>query len=189
MEKFQSVQKTINGTEYKAQFNGIGAIVEAKEDMYISGTFKQSEEKLADYLFENVLVNPRIKLDDFGADKIGQTKTKIINGKEYTAKFGGVRMILKYLDDLYAGGSIVPSAKRANEFIFANVIVEPKNLTLDDFGSMKELDEVTEFAREVMQDKTVYGEYAKVAEFLNEVAEGNFRETTNTKTTKTKSKG
>lgn len=57
--KFYQVKKTINGTEYVAQFNGISAALEAVDKSYIDGTNTISMVKLAKYLFENVIVEPQ----------------------------------------------------------------------------------------------------------------------------------
>lgn len=66
MEKFNTVKKTINGVEYVAQFNGISAALRAVDSSYIEGTGNTSLEKLADYLFENVIVEPKgLTPDDF----------------------------------------------------------------------------------------------------------------------------
>lgn len=58
-DKFYTVKKTINGTEYTAQFNGISAALEAVDASYIDGTSNTSLLKLAKYLFDNVIVEPK----------------------------------------------------------------------------------------------------------------------------------
>lgn len=64
--KFYTVKKTINGKEYTAQFNGISAALKAVDESYIDGTNNTSVEKLAKYLFENVIVEPKgLTADDF----------------------------------------------------------------------------------------------------------------------------
>ena len=57
-------EKEINGITFKAQFNGISAMLEATE---IVG---DSEKLSSEYLFENVLVEPKISNIDeyFGTD-------------------------------------------------------------------------------------------------------------------------
>lgn len=55
---FYTVSKKINGVTYKAQFNGISAMLEATDRTYIDGTNITSSVKMAKYLFENVLVEP-----------------------------------------------------------------------------------------------------------------------------------
>ena len=61
-----TVEKKINGKTYKAQFNGISAGVKAIDDSYIEGSSNISMEKLASYVFENVIVDPAgLEMDDF----------------------------------------------------------------------------------------------------------------------------
>ncbi len=89
------------------------------------------------------------------------TIEKEINGKKYVAQFAGLSVALNAVDSCYIdGGSNISTIKMA-KYLFDNVIVEPKGLTTDDFESMEELNEVTDFAREVMQgnfrDKALEG--------------------------------
>lgn len=66
MAKFYNVEKEINGKKYVAQFNGISAALKAVDDSYIEGTNNTSLSKLAKYLFENVIVEPKgLTADDF----------------------------------------------------------------------------------------------------------------------------
>lgn len=66
MAKFYTSKKTIGGIEYTAQFNGISAALEAIDSSYIEGTNNTSVLKLAKYLFENVIVEPKgLTPDDF----------------------------------------------------------------------------------------------------------------------------
>ena len=51
----------------------------------------------------------------------------------------------------HADGTSTTSVKKLNQFLLDHVIVEPKGLTVDDFNSVDEMNEVTKFAREVMQ--------------------------------------
>lgn len=68
MQKFNQVTKTINGKEYTAQFNGIGAALEALDNSYVDGTDNTSISKLSKYLFENVIVEPKgLTADDFAS--------------------------------------------------------------------------------------------------------------------------
>lgn len=63
---FYTVTKEINGTTYKAQFNGIGAALSAIDNSYIDGTSNTSLTKLTNYLFENVIVDPKgLTVDSF----------------------------------------------------------------------------------------------------------------------------
>lgn len=66
MPNFYTVEKEINGKTYKAQFNGIGAALEAIDSSYIDGTNNVSMTKLSNYLFKYVLVEPKgITANDF----------------------------------------------------------------------------------------------------------------------------
>lgn len=65
MKNFTQVKKTIKGTEYTAQFNGFRARYRTVDNTYIDGTQITSTEKMADYLLENVLVSPKMTIDDF----------------------------------------------------------------------------------------------------------------------------
>lgn len=65
MANFYQVKKTINGVEYTAQFNGISAALQAVDDSYIDGTNTISSLKLSKYLFDNVIVDPKVTIDDF----------------------------------------------------------------------------------------------------------------------------
>lgn len=81
------------------------------------------------------------------------TVTKEINGKEYVAQFNGLSCALRAVDQSYLEGSNNTSVEKMAKYLFENVIVEPKNLSIDDFESMEEFNAVTTFAREVMQGK------------------------------------
>lgn len=94
---------------------------------------------------------------------------KIINGKKYIAQFIGISAALKAVDSSYIQGTNNTSVEKMSEYLFKHIIVEPQNLTIDDFETMDEFNEVVEFAREVMQ--------------------GNFRDKKDKGTTKTASKG
>jgi hypothetical protein len=79
------------------------------------------------------------------------TVKKTINGTEYIAQFNGISAALDAVDNCYIPGTQNISASKMAKYLFEHVIVEPKNLTADDFDSLEELNEVTDFAREVMQ--------------------------------------
>lgn len=81
------------------------------------------------------------------------TVEKTINGKTYKAQFNGLSAALKAFDDSYIDGSSNTSLEKLTDYLFENVIVEPKGLTADDFDSMEELNKVSGFARDVMQGK------------------------------------
>lgn len=66
MAKTYTVKKKICGTEYVAQFNGISAALEAVDGCYIPGTQNISTVKMAKYLLDNVIVEPKgLSADDF----------------------------------------------------------------------------------------------------------------------------
>ena len=65
MSKFYTAKKTINGTEYTAQFNGISAALEAFDNSYADNSDNTSILKLGKYIFENVIVSPKVDIDDF----------------------------------------------------------------------------------------------------------------------------
>lgn len=81
------------------------------------------------------------------------TVEKTINGKTYKAQFNGLSAALKAFDDSYIDGSSNTSLEKLTDYLFENVIVEPKGLTADDFENMDELNKVSQFARDVMQGK------------------------------------
>lgn len=63
--KFYQREKTINGKKYVAQFNGLSAAIQAIDNSYIEGTQNTSIEKLTKYILENVIVEPKMTIDDF----------------------------------------------------------------------------------------------------------------------------
>ena len=64
--KFYQRKKVIGGKEYIAQFGGISVALKAVDASYIEGTSNVSMEKMAEYLFEHVIVEPKgLKIDDF----------------------------------------------------------------------------------------------------------------------------
>ena len=79
------------------------------------------------------------------------TVNKKINGKDYTAQFQGMSFALKAIDACYIDGTTTTSLEKLADYLFKNIIVEPNDLSIDDFDSMDELNEVITFAREVMQ--------------------------------------
>lgn len=81
------------------------------------------------------------------------TVTKKINDVEYVAQFNGLSCALRAVDQSYIEGTSNTSVEAMAKYIFDNVIVEPKGLTIDDFDSMEEFNEVVTFGREVMQGK------------------------------------
>lgn len=65
MANFYQVKKTINGVEYTAQFNGLSAAMQAIDKCYIDGTNNISSYKLSKYVFDNVIIDPKVTVDDF----------------------------------------------------------------------------------------------------------------------------
>ena len=85
--------------------------------------------------------------------KFYQRKTTI-NGKEYTAQFNGLRAALDMVDNSYLSDkSSNIGLNKLAKYIFDNVIVEPKGLTVDSFDDMDEMNEVIKFGQEVAQGK------------------------------------
>ena len=188
MINFYTATKTIKGKEYTAQFNGISAALKAVDDSYIEGSKNTSVYKLAKYLFENVIVDPKLDIDDFGAEMIGEEKTKQIGDVEYVARFNGLSKALKAIDGCYIEGTGNTSIEKLAAYILDNVVVKPAKLTIDDFQSMNEFNEVIEFAREVMQGGDIMNEFNEVVNFAQEVMQGNFRNGENRKSIKKASK-
>lgn len=78
------------------------------------------------------------------------TKEKEINGVKYVAQFSGMRTAAQFVDQTRNGEDGKSSSlEKMAEFLFKNIIVEPK-LTFDDFSDMKTLTEVVKFGTEVM---------------------------------------
>lgn len=176
MANFYTVTKEICGKEVKAQFNGISAGLKAIDDSYIDGSQNISLLKLAKYIFENVIVEPVMSLEDFDADKVGKEEKRKIGGKQYVAKFNGVVSAMKIIDNSYIDGTSNLSLEKLSKQMFEKVIVKPEKLTADDFESMNDFNEVVSFAREVMQGGEVWEEVNEIIAFGREVMQGNFRE-------------
>lgn len=81
-------------------------------------------------------------------------REKEINGTKYVAQFNGMYAALKAIDDSHIdnNSSNIALSKIA-PYVLKNVIVEPNNLTVDDFDTMEELNEVVTFGMNVMQGK------------------------------------
>lgn len=76
---------------------------------------------------------------------------KEIRGKKYVAQFAGLSTALKAVDQSYIEGSNNTSVEKLAEYIFKHIMVEPSGLSVDDFDSLEEFNEVVSFGREVMQ--------------------------------------
>lgn len=81
------------------------------------------------------------------------TVEKEINGKKYTAQFNGLSAAIRAVDSCYIEGTQQMSIEKMTNYILANVIVDPKGLSIDDFDTMEELNEVIRFGRSVMEGK------------------------------------
>ena len=57
MKPYQ-VKRKFNGTLFTAQFNGLSAALKMQDSINMDGTGVTSNEKLAAYIFENVIVDP-----------------------------------------------------------------------------------------------------------------------------------
>ena len=79
------------------------------------------------------------------------TVEKVIKGKTYKAQFNGISASLEAIDRSYIDGTNTTSMVKLSKYLLENVIVQPANLTADDFETMEEFNEVITFAREVMQ--------------------------------------
>lgn len=90
MAKIYTVVKTIKGTEYTFQHNGISEWLKALDDSYVDGTGNISAYKLNTYLLENVVVSPKKEIDDFAsADELSEVMAfarKVASGKEAPKK-------------------------------------------------------------------------------------------------------
>lgn len=184
MSNFYQVEKEINGVNYVAQFNGISANLKAIDNSYIEGTNNTSVEKLANYLFKHVIVEPRIDIDDFGKDQIGTVETAEIGGKTYKAEFKGMRAAIRAIDGSYIDGTSNTSTEKLANYLFSEIITQPKKLSADDFDSMEEFNEVVSFAREAMQGHEAMENFNAVVSFAREVMQGNFRDKKNDKSAK-----
>lgn len=86
MAKIYTVTKTINGTEYTFQHNGVSAWLKALDESYVDGTSNISTYKLNAYLLENVVVSPKMEIDDFASadelSKVAAFARKVASGEE-----------------------------------------------------------------------------------------------------------
>ena len=67
MENFKpkTFTKEINGNKYTAQFNGIMACLEALDEMGATSQKGLSLAKMAKYVLETVIVDPKLTVNDF----------------------------------------------------------------------------------------------------------------------------
>lgn len=171
-----TVTKEINGRKIVAKFSGISTSARMADTTYIEGTSNTSIEKLAEFLFDNVIVSPRLSIEDFGADMIGKTEKKTIGGKDYEAKFNGLLTAARAIDESYSEESGNTSIEKLANYLFENVIVSPENLTIDDFESMEDFKKVVAFARETMQGGEIWKDFTDILGFARKVMDGQFRD-------------
>ena len=90
MARIYTVEKKINGTTYVFQHNGISEWLKAVDECYAEGTSNISVYKLNTYLLENVVVSPKMEIDDFAsADELSDVVAfarKVASGKEAPKK-------------------------------------------------------------------------------------------------------
>lgn len=80
------------------------------------------------------------------------TKTKTIDGVEYTAQFNGLEAASRMVDECHLdGNSSNLSAVKTNNYVLQNFIVKPPGLTMDSFDNFDTLNEVVEFGMQVAQ--------------------------------------
>lgn len=63
--KFYTKKKVIDGVEYTAQFNGLSYALKTIDESYIDNSSNLSMEKLNATILENVIVDPKVTIDDF----------------------------------------------------------------------------------------------------------------------------
>lgn len=185
---FYTVTEEINGKKIVAQFSGLSVATKAANRTQIDGSDNTSMEKLAEYLFEYVIVEPKLSIKDFGADKIGNIVKKKIDGVEYEAKFDGLLTAVRAIDESYDDETDNTSIDKLAEYLFKHIIVSPKNLTVDDFEDITTFKKVVRFAQETMKGDC-WKEFQDIIKFGNKVMNGQFRDKKDQKPTKETSKG
>lgn len=186
---FYTVSKTIGGKEILAQFNGLSVATQAGSRTKIDGTDNTSMEKLAEYLFDYVIVEPKLSIKDFGKEKVGKTEKKVIDGVEYEAKFDGILTAVRAIDESYDDENDGTDIDKLAKYLFENIIVSPKELTIDDFEDINTFKKVIRFAQETMQGGDAWKEFSETIAFANKVMNGQFRDKKEQKPTKETSKG
>lgn len=76
--KFYTAKKTVGGTEYTAQFNGLSEYLRALDELYVSDDSRNiSTGKLTEYVLKHVIVEPKgLTPDDFlSLDELHQVVT------------------------------------------------------------------------------------------------------------------
>ena len=84
-----TIEKEIAKKKYVFQFNGLSAWLKALDESYVDGTGNISVYKLNNYLLENVVVEPKLTIDDFAsADELSEVTAfarKVASGAEQPA--------------------------------------------------------------------------------------------------------
>lgn len=78
------------------------------------------------------------------------TRTKTIDGVEYTAQYQGLRAAIRLVDEAHLGTDS-QSIEKMNTYVLKNCIVKPAGLTIESFNDMETLSEVVSFGIEVAQ--------------------------------------
>lgn len=83
--KFYTVKKVIGGVEYTAQFNGLSYALKTIDESYINNSSNLSMEKLNETILENVIVEPKLTIDDFDdmdkLNKVVEFGQQVMQGK------------------------------------------------------------------------------------------------------------
>lgn len=77
-------------------------------------------------------------------------REKEINGVKYVAQFSGLGAWLKCVDESYINGTTNTSTEKLSKNVLKYGLIEP-SVTIDDFESMEDLQEVVNWVTEVMQ--------------------------------------
>ncbi len=85
------------------------------------------------------------------ADVKPYTVEREIAGVQYVAQFCGLREAIRCMDDCAAGDGV--NMEKFMAYILQHIIVQPSDLSMDDFDDMDTLSEVVRFGREVMQGR------------------------------------
>jgi hypothetical protein len=83
-----TIDKEINGTTYKAQFNGLSMKYKMRNEckVNINGAVDTDEEKMTNWILSNVIVEPTgLKIDSFEdgetLDEVTRFGIEVMNGK------------------------------------------------------------------------------------------------------------
>lgn len=66
MANMYTAEKEVNGKKYIAQFNGMSSALDAIDNSYLNDkSDRVSISKISKYIFEHVIVEPKVTADDF----------------------------------------------------------------------------------------------------------------------------